>query len=282
MTIASYCHELLTQLGTLTLEQLGAAASAAGVTMSGNPQQAVRSALRDRAVPLPGDRWAAPLRLLEGRCLTTRRFSSYDLGPLELVCRHDRLPLAQGGFVHFSRYGAGLAFPDGFTNRQGLLALRILDGVLHVEEVDDSPELAARGAALAAHFPERPRYDYDLVRKGHVRLWALLEQDPALFREPTPPLSECLPSWKDLVEKEQTLREQQESFARYGYDRPSAWTTVELPGSMMLAAEDHAHSVGLPLDTWVTQLVERELSRARTVAAGDNIITFPHRLPGSA
>ena len=119
MTISSFCLNLLTEQGTLSLDQLGVAAAAAGVTLSSNPQQAVRSAIRDRAVPLPGDRWAAPLRLLEGRCLTTRTFSQYDLSLLERACHHNRVPLAEGGFLREGSYGAGLTFPKGSIDRQG-------------------------------------------------------------------------------------------------------------------------------------------------------------------
>ncbi len=282
MTISSFCLNLLTEQGTLSLDQLGAAAAQAGVTLSSNPQQSVRAAIRNRAVPLPGDRWAAPLRLLEGRCLTTRTFSQYDLSPLERVCRHNRVPLAEGGFIREGLYGGGLTFPKGFTDRQGLTVLRVLNGVVQVEQIDDSPDIAARGASLGASLPPGQRYGYDLASKEEVRLWALLERDAELLRHPTTPLSECLPSLADLVQEEQGRRERNESMQRYGDYRPTAWISAEIPTSVLMAAEDRAGRSGQLLEEWVRELIEREVGHIRglPLASSGDVLAFPDRWRG--
>lgn len=275
MTIASFCHYLLLEQGPLSLEALADAASAVGVTTSSKPQLAVRQALRDRAAALPGERWAAAIRMLEGRVLTTRTFSSYDLGLLVPVCRQAPLPVAQGGEVHPDRYGEGLTFPVSVTDRRGLVALRVVDGVLHVEDIADGPALIARGDALAELLPEEAFWDDELQRMENARLWALLEQNPTLLTEPTAPLSECLPTFTAQ------LNRQEPSFDSQGLSGWSRCSTIALPASVLRDAEDAAGHAGLPVDAWIVQLLERELAptSARPVPLRNNVIAFPSRLP---
>ena len=268
MTIASFCHYLLLEQGPLSLEALADAALAAGVTRSSKPQLAVRQALLDRAASLPGERWAAATRMLEGRVLTTRTFSSYDLGLLVPACRLAPLPVAEGGVVRPDTYGEGLTFPAAVTDRRGLVALRVVDGVLHVEDIDDGLDLIARGNALAERLPEEHFWGYELLRKENARLWALLEQDPTLLAEPTAPLSECLPTFSKL------LSQPEPSYDGDAFSGWSRWSTAELPTSVMRDAEDAAGHAGLPVDAWIVQVLERELDRTTgsSSASGDNVI----------
>ena len=287
MSVASYCHQRLVEQGTLPLADLAAAASAAGVTKARNPEQSVRNALRDRAVELPGGRWASALRLLEGRCLTTRNFSPYDVGLLLSACRNGPVPIAQGGELRTERYGEEFAFPDEVKQRPGLVALRVLGGVLNVEQVEETPDLIDRGAELAGRLTFKQSYDYDLLRKAHRQLWSLLDKDPNLLLEPLPPFSECVPGFVGPAREDRERQLQNEAYARYGPDYESDygqryWPTVELNPELSYRVEQQAAQVGTSVVDWVRMVLERELDRSRAPlnSGGGNVIAFPSRLTG--
>src|SRR4051812_19918687 len=162
MTISSFCHEQLRLRGPLTMDVLARLAVEEGVTRSRTPESSVRSAITYNDVELPDGRWASPLALLEGRWLTTRLLgsswygeepASHDLAPLHLAVRATDIPLATGGVLKRGSYGYGWTppknWPDVACAEGQLYALGLRDGVLHLQVIDETPAVRARGHALA-------------------------------------------------------------------------------------------------------------------------------------
>lgn len=188
---------------------------ATGQTKAKTPT-GVRSALNGSplAYRLDDGRWDTTSRRLLGSVFTVRPRSRLrdgvlwvhqDLDPLEAIGIGQGIPLAQGGVVR--RGGTEirtLIGPPGWLpdiTPGELLALRWADDGLHlsplakVPDLDD-PVVRRTRLLLRAHslvlakshaWPEPP-----VGRWGRVVLSALAE-DPDLFAQPLPPLSELLP-----------------------------------------------------------------------------------------
>ena len=171
MTISAFCRSQLLEHGPLTLEVLTAGAVAAGKTRSRSPMSAVRSAIAHKELLLPDGRWATPLWLLEGRTLTTRRLpdedvwdcgdevdagerARHDLDLLQRATRSGQVPLATGGALRTDLYSDLWRAPKDWPHVQPgpgeLLALRVQQGVLHVDVIRQTSDIDQRGTELAA------------------------------------------------------------------------------------------------------------------------------------
>jgi hypothetical protein len=303
MTIVSFCRDQLLTDGPLPLDELTRRAVNAGVTRSSQPASSVRSALRNRAVQLPDQRWASPLWLLEGRVLTTHSFGQplqydedgyrhgpdhheSDLGLLLRAAQADNLLLSTGGVVKRAAYGSDWRFPKGWKpvipGRFQLLGLRIFQGMLHIEQVDRSPELQRRGQDLRltlepfdGHSP-RGFYGTELDRVQQSleeQLWRRLAADPTFLSEPVPPFSECVPALEDAIV---VLRSEQE---RQRERQRECWhAQLELPRSVQWIAQQAADRDGLEMTAWLEQLVAATLTQLPDLADRDDsaeVLRFP-------
>jgi hypothetical protein len=273
MTISSFCHDVLRERGPLTLDVLARLALDEGVTTSRTPEAAVRNAIGHNAVELADGRWASPLALLESRSLTTRLLvtswydeqpASHDLAPLHLAVRASPLPLATGGVLQRARYGYGWNWPDswpGLHCREGqLFVLRLRDGVLHVDVIDETPALRARGHALAltvGSLDEQARYRVSgstaVSENLQRRLWQLVAADPEFLTAPAPPLSECIPQLAAALKTEWEAYDEETRHWR---------PTLDLSRELQDIALDAARDADLLLDEWLNHFVARSL-RAR-------------------
>jgi hypothetical protein len=276
MTISSFCHDQLRRQGPLTIDVLARLAVEEGVTKSRTPESSVRDAISYNAVELPDGRWASPFPLLEGRWLTTRFLAntspyggeptSHDLAPLHLAVRASDIPLATGGVLKRGPYSYGWKAPKDWPDvecKEGqLFALRVLDGVLHVEVIDETPAVRAQGHALAlAVGPLQARDRYWSLSSGAVgdnllkRIWELAATGSPILAEPAPPLSECIPPLAVALQAEWDAHEEQ---ARHW--RP----TLDLSADLQDIALDAARDADLLLDEWLNAFVVRSLHALET------------------
>lgn len=220
-----YRRELLAN-GPATVEELHAAAVAAGVTTS-RTDSGVRSVLaRDPCfIRRPDGRFDCAKRLLAGNALTTRvRYPTADrmevwtgpeLAPMDLLFVDGPVPLTTGGTVTRSPAWQGTWIgPPGWLPKamaRELLAFRWTGAALDVSTLADPPDACAVPPAwqvqrvrevLSRHRPPGgypparllERAAEDLAR---TVLRALVEV-PDLFTEEVPPLDELLGSPLDV------------------------------------------------------------------------------------
>ncbi|MDX6200321.1 MAG: hypothetical protein QOJ79_3472 [Actinomycetota bacterium] len=275
MTISSFCHEQLRTQGPLALDVLARLAVAEGVTTSRTPEASVRGALIHNAVELRDKRWASPLALLEGRWLTTRRYgstwygeepASHDLAPLHLAVRAEDIPLATGGVLKRGSYGYGWKAPDrwpGLDCHEGqLLSLHVEGGVLHVEVIDETPAVRARGNAFAlavGRLEERGSTWYSGSRAVsenlQKRIWELLAGESAVLTEPASPLSECVPALAAALKAEWDAHREAER-----HWRPTLDLSADHQDIAMAAARD----ADVLVHEWLNDFVDRSLLALET------------------
>ena len=278
MTIASFCLDQLAH-GPLPLDELTRRVVDAGLTRSRTPESSVRSAIAYSAVGLPDGRWASPAQLMEGRWLTTRDLTGrrwaydeggahHDLAPLRQVVRAQPVPLATGGVLRMSRYGGGWDQPDAWAALERgpdqLYALGLLDGVLHVQVIDQTPPLRDRGHTLAlalGRLDEAQRYWTTVAgRIGENllnRLWELAAAGADVLARPAPPLSECVPSLTAALRAEAELRREEDR-----HWRPA----LDLPAELQQIAIDAAREADTVFIDWLSSFVAdhlRDLSAER-------------------
>jgi hypothetical protein len=225
MTIASFCRDELLAHGPLTLDELTTRAVAAEVTRSANPTSSVRQAIQYGELELADGRWATPLQLLEGRCLTTPSLagdywggdeistSDLDLALLRLAVRDRPIPVAGGGKLAAERYGGSWDVPDSFPDPAPgeLLCLRVEAGGLTVTTValDETESPAARRFVVALNRAV-PRSSSWRDRSTSEAIADLLATDEAYLREPAPPLSWCCDALREEVSSREARRRAQE------------------------------------------------------------------------
>lgn len=269
MTISSFCLDRLRTAGPLTLEALAELAAAENVTTARNPVASVRSAIAPRAVQLRNGRWASPLALLEGRVLTTatsrdpsvRPVGSleHDLELLRAAVREAAIPLATGGSLRASPYGP-LNLQDVMTGpaEHELLGLRLVDGVLHVEELRLTAEMRQAGSLLAdALGPLKPRVKAywstglpEVSNTLSAALWERLAADPDFLTSPVPPLSHCIPALSHALQLDREHAQQ----------RALRWQAhLDLPTEVLWAAERGAALSGAMLEDWLSTFVAHSL-----------------------
>lgn len=302
MTVSSFCLDLLRSRGPLTLDELTELASGAGATRARNPVASVRSAIAHRAVQLSDSRWASPLRLLEGRILTTPAHgrdwpddgallpsSHYDLELLRLAAREAALPFQDGGCFKSTPYGA-LSPPDFSRLDLGpheLLGLRVRDGVVHTEPTALTPGMRQAGRLLAdALGPlDKGRTPYWSTGLASVSdnlcaaLWDRMATDPDFLTSPVPPLSQCIPALAHTLHVE---REHQR-------EREQRWQArLDLPIHLRWAVQHGSELAGVSVDEWLNAFVERslrELGESYDAEPADELyagawpeLPFPRRL----
>lgn len=272
MTISSFCTEQLRTRGPLTLEALTDLATDSGATTARNPLASVRSAIAPRAVQLGDGRWASPLRLLEGRVLTTHRAvrawyddellsaPSLDLELLRTAAREAAIPVEGGGLLKCTTYST-LALPSfsGVTlGPEDLLGLRLRDGVLHAEPVPVTPEMRQSGRlladALGALDTTSPPYwstGLHAVSDNLNRaLWDRMAADLEFLTSPVPPFSECIPALAHALSVE---RERQ-------YERSRHWQVhLDLPADVRWAADRASGLAGASLSDWLNAFAANAL-----------------------
>jgi hypothetical protein len=280
MTISAFCRSQLLEHGPLTLEVLTAGAVAAGKTRSRSPMSTVRSAIAHKELLLPDGRWATPLWLLEGRTLTTRGLAhedawdgdvdevdtgeraSHDLDLLQRATRSGQVPLATGGALKADLYSQMWRAPKDWPHVQPgpgeLLALRVQQGVLHVDVIRQTCDIDQRGTELAADAGrlDRRRRDCwggDVAQiSGNLtdQLVARLVTDPEFLRDPLPPLSECIPPLDNA------LRRRHHAWIEERHHwRPQ----LTLPGELREIASDEARGTDQLPEEWLQDFVSRAL-----------------------
>lgn len=303
MTITTYCLEQLLADGPLALDELTRRAVEERVTTSKVPSSSVRSALANAAILLPDQRWDSPRRLLEGRMLTTRSFghdqydddgftlpnhSAADLGLLTRALRHGAIPLASGGLLRCGDHGAAWLLPPNWKpvdpGRFQLLSLRVVEGVLHIQPVDNSLDLQQRQLGLDSAPSTTRRHWGDPVRQVQAaleeQLWLRLAADPTFLTAPAAPFSECVPALRDALEAAKEQRERREArqreFSQFG---------LELPRSVSRIAHREAERRGIDVQAYLEQLMTATLVDLAdqqipvpTAPTDDGLLYFPRRL----
>lgn len=247
MTISSFCHAELLAHGPLSTDDLAARAVAAGVTRSRTPHTTVTSALRGKAVELPGRRWVAPAQLLEGRCLTVTS--------LRPPTWHGPDPdLALLGSLADSLFGPAAA-PIPVPRLGEVLCLRVTEGVVDVSTVrrhdTETLEVFALEQRLPPHVPSG--WHHRDTRNALLGVAQLLLDDPTALRNPVPPLTSWVPG---LVRDDLP-------------DRPLWWYAEDddRPGSRVVLDDCQAIEVslaaeraGVPARVWVADALDRALT----------------------
>jgi hypothetical protein len=214
---ASLATQLILEHGPLPLDQLHSFALEREVTRA-RSSGSLRSSLTGPGFVLrPDGRYDTAARLLRGSCFTTRPrrssqdgvlWLSRDVDPL-LALNLTSLPLKGGGEA---RGGAGntptWVGPRGWLPdvAPGELIALTWDGEaldvrpLATVPAADSDTVAATRTLLAAHASARHRgsWPYSSAPPLTTVVLSALLEDPQLFREPLPPLSELLPLPEDL------------------------------------------------------------------------------------
>lgn len=239
MTIATFCRDELLAHGPLTLDELGARASAAGVTRAADPASAVRTAMRGRELELRDGRWVSPLFLLEGRCLTTpvlpimggdvpRDSSEEDLELLHRAARLGPIPLAGGGYLR--QYGyhrwwkCTATLPE--PGEDELLCFRVDHGelaisTLSVSELVPLPSTVAEQLDLAAR--SRRSWYADTATAVATRLAELVLEDPQLLRTPAPPLSRAVSTLGEQAQEREMQRRREPDWLYEDRRRPLSY-----------------------------------------------------------
>jgi hypothetical protein len=265
MTIAEHCLELLREKGPMTAADLGNACRWAKLTTARQPDLSVRSALgwaQDGRVLRIGDEFHLVTSLLDRRWLTMRcpeeprQFDpGIDLACLAGVAQRDGIPLTGGGTLRKLRDSVTWAGPRDWAPSADFVGIRLVDGTAEVAAVELDGDADKRGDALVELLPRAgtgysfgygSRHD-DLVRD----LLTLLHRDPALLRDPVPPLRELVPQ-----------------------PAPPAWQVPPAPaappGRSTVAAfvppwlldtvEEAAAEAGLPVAVWLGDEIARLVS----------------------
>lgn len=221
LAFANAAVHLVLEHGPLTLVQLHELALAAGSTRARSSTSLRTSLAHDpRFVVRPDGTFDTAARLLRGATLVTRLrhplpggvlWVHRDLDPLLGLHRDHSLPLSTGGRLTLGASSAACwVGPAGWADAVGdapVLALTwdghaaTVSGLSVTPDIDDERVRQVR-LTLARHarsLPPQPyRYGVDArPTLTQVSLSALLE-DPDLFTEPLPPLSELLPLPEDL------------------------------------------------------------------------------------
>lgn len=209
-TFAACAADLLREHGPLDLERLHALAVEQGATRA-RTSTSLRDSLRSpRFVHRPDGRYDTAARLLTGQVFTTRLrrspadgvlWSVRDLEPLAALWSYGAVPLSSGGAV---RRGAGevptWTGPPGWlpaTEPGGLIALRwdgtslCVDLPLGVVPADSARAQDVRQVLGRHASPSEFRHllSDDLA----TTVVSALVEDPELFAEALPPLSELMP-----------------------------------------------------------------------------------------
>ena len=237
MTIATFCRDELLAHGPLTLDDLAARASHAGVTRSSDPRAAVRQAMHHRELELDHERWVTPLWLLEGRCLTTpalgipewtcdpRDTSQYDLGLLERAANLAPLKLVGGGTLSrrslWGPWKSSVRLPEP---RHGeLLCFRVTGGAVEVTKIPavatDVLDAVRVKEALDTIAPRRGVYSWNACTAVNQRLAELVLTNDTLLRSPVPPLSVCSALLAEEVARIERARDAE--YADPWWDEPS-------------------------------------------------------------
>lgn len=213
--IVIQCAAQINSSGPLSPDDLAPAVVAAGLTKSGTPAAAVRTALRQSPVmvQLPDGRFDSVRRMLDGaalthrvRCATKGRqvlFAGPELALLDLLLVHDgSLSLSSGDAVTASigEFGGWCGPPDWLPDvpADSLLAFRLRNGRLWVEPVPDEPPRSSPSIDRLRVVLKRHLRSSDALGEWQSRntlatlILRVLTEIPDLLLDPLPPLDEVL------------------------------------------------------------------------------------------
>jgi hypothetical protein len=213
-TIAGHCTAYILENGPTPLDELAYAVKSAGLTRARDPRGPTKQAIAfdPRLIQLPGGRYDATARILEGSWFTTRTryrqpdrhhiFAARELDPLMTMVRREPITLRGGGHVEVDEHGPAPALvgPAGWLPdcpAGALLGLQLKAGELVVApvEVDEDAvagEISRVRALIARHAHAIGRRSYFSTEPlGRVIVSALIEA-PDLLHTPLPPLDEVL------------------------------------------------------------------------------------------
>lgn len=214
--IVNHCADRINSSGPLSPDDLGPSVLAAGLTKSGNPAAAVRTALRQSLamVQLADGRFDSVRRLLDGSALTHRvryatkgrqvLFAGSELAMLDQLLVHEgSLALSAGGAITSSSgtFGGWCGPPDWLPQvpADSLLAFRLRKGRLSVEAVPDEPSPSSPAVERLRVVLRRQLTSTDGLEQwqsqrtlGTLMIRALIEIPDLLAAELLPPLDEVL------------------------------------------------------------------------------------------
>jgi hypothetical protein len=260
--IVIHCADQISSSGPLSPDDLAPAVLAAGLTKSGNPAAAVRTALRQSPVmvQLPDGRFDSVRRMLDGAALTHRvryatkgrqvLFAGPELALLDLLLVHDgSLSLSSGDAVTASigEFGGWCGPPDWLPDvrADSLLAFRLRNGRLSVETVPDEPALSSPSTDHLRLVLRRCLRSGDALSPWQSRrtlatlMLRALAEIPDLLLDPVPPLDEVLQLGREHWAPDWQLTRTDPAEPPHSPSSPPSPGSPELPsGGERLVLED--------------------------------------------